>query len=103
MEKDRNTLTTEQEIIQRCADYVEDLYNDTGRPFNRTPKVSRFMKVHIDKEEVESIIESLPERKATGTDEIPDELLWFMGNESIDQVTKIINNCYNTGELPEAF
>jgi len=59
--------------------------------------------VHIGREEVESIINSLPKRKATGTDEIPAELLQLMGNDGINQMTRIISNCYNTGALPEDF
>ena len=61
------------------------------------------MKVHIDSDEVKSIIASLPKKKATGADAIPTELLQYMGNDGINLMTKIINNCYNTGELPEDF
>ena len=61
------------------------------------------MKVHIDRQYVKSIIESLPNGKATGTEEIPAELLQHMGVEGITLMTRIISNCYNTGELPEDF
>ena len=61
------------------------------------------MKVHIDREEVKSIIESLPKGKATGTYEIPAELLQHMGIKVITLMTRIIDSCYNTGELPEDF
>ena len=58
---------------------------------------------HIDIEEVKSIIASLPKKKATGADEIPAEQSQYMGINCINLMTKIINNCYNTGELPEDF
>ena len=61
------------------------------------------MKVHIDSEEVKSIITSLPKKKVTGVDEIPAEQSQYMGINCINLMTKIINNCYNTGELPEDF
>ena len=51
------------------------------------------MKVYIDREEVKSIIASLPKKKATGTDESPAELLQQIGNDGISLMTKIINNC----------
>ena len=101
--KDGNTLTTEQDILLRWAEYEEDLRNDRDRPIKITPEVSQYMKMHIDSEEVKSIIASLPKEKATGADEIPAELLQYMGNDCINLMTKIINNCYNTGELPEDF
>ena len=41
------------------------------------------MKVHIDGEEVKSIIESLPKRKATGTDDTTAGFLQCMGIEGI--------------------
>ena len=96
-DKDGNTLTTGQEIMLRWAEYVEDLYDDTDRPLEITPGGSQYMKVNIDREEVESIIESLPKGKATGTDEIPAELLQHMKNKDVNLMTKIINNCYNFG------
>ena len=89
--------------MQRWAEYVEDLYNDTERPLKITPEASQYMKVHIDREEVKSIIESLSKGKATGTDEIPAELLQHMGIKGITLMIKIINNCYNSVALPEDF
>ena len=61
------------------------------------------MKVHIDGQEVKSIIESLPKGKATGTDDITAGFLQRMGIEGITLMTIIINNCYKTGEQPEHF
>ena len=37
-DKDGNTFTAEQDIIQRWTEYVEDLYNDTDRPHKTTPE-----------------------------------------------------------------
>ena len=102
-DKDGNTLTTEQDILLRWAEYVEDLYNYKDRPLKITPEVLQYMTVQIDSEEVKSIIASLPKKKATGADAIPAELLQYMGNDGINPMTKIINNYYNTGELPEDF
>ena len=61
------------------------------------------MKAHIDREKIKSIIEFLPEIKAAVTDEIPAELLQHVGKKGITPVIRIVNNCYNTGELPEDF
>ena len=102
-DKHGNTLSTEQEIMQRWVEYVEDLYDDTDRPLKIKHEVSQYKKVHIDREEVKSIIESLPTGKATGTDEIPAELLQHMGIEGITLMTRVIDNCYNTGELSQEF
>ena len=75
------------------AEYVEVLYNDKDRPVKITPEVSKYMKVHIDSEEVKSIIASLPKKKATGADEIQAELLQYMRNDGINLMSKVINNC----------
>ena len=65
-DKNGNTLSTEQEIMQRWAEYVENLYDDTYRPLKIGCEVLQYNMVHIDRE-VKSIIESLPKGKATCT------------------------------------
>ena len=55
------------------------------------------MNVHIEREEVKSIIESIPWRKHTGTDKIATELLECMGNQGINLMNKIFNDCDITG------
>ena len=59
------------------------------------------MKVNIAREGVkrEEIIELLLKKKATNTEEIPEELLQYMENKGIDLMARIINDCYNTALL----
>ena len=40
-------------------------------------------------------------KKATGDDDVPEDILKMLGEDGISIVTKLINKLYETGEWPK--
>ena len=55
---------------------------------------------HILKSEVEKAIKEMRNRKATGDDDIPGDVLKLLGKGGLKIMTKLSNTIYNTGEWP---
>ncbi|GFS21355.1 endonuclease-reverse transcriptase [Elysia marginata] len=55
----------------------------------------------ILKAKVEKTINDMKNGKAAGPDQIPIELLQALGNWGIDQLTKLLNRIYDTGNIPK--
>jgi hypothetical protein len=52
---------------------------------------------------VEKAIKEMRNRKATGDDDVPGEVLKLLGEGSLKILTKLINTRYETGEWPKHF
>ena len=101
--KDKNgkLLTENDKIAERWAENVEELYNDSRPTY--IAKNNNYQNVKIEKEEIIDVIKHLPKSNANGVDQIPAELLQHMGEEGLNSITNITNDCYNTGILPDDF
>ncbi|GFO41054.1 RNA-directed DNA polymerase from mobile element jockey-like [Plakobranchus ocellatus] len=55
----------------------------------------------ILKEEVEAAIKKMKNGKATGPDNIPEELIKALDNLGINLTTKLLNTIYDSGTIPE--
>jgi len=55
---------------------------------------------HILQSEVEKAIKEMRNRKATGDDDIPGDVLKLLGEGGLNILTKLSNTIYNTGECP---
>ena len=58
---------------------------------------------HILQSEVEKAIKELRNRKATGDDDIPGNVLKLLGEGGLKILTKLSNTIYNTGQWPQDF
>jgi len=100
--KQGKCLIEKEEIMERWAEYVEDLYKDENRgECDMGDLVHEFYT--IGSEEIEAVIKDLPKGKACGEDNIPAELLQSMGEKGLDIMTKLINKIYKSGYIPEDF
>ena len=105
-DKDDRLLSRKEDILQRFAEYIEELYEDNRE---QTPELDRdeLQKAEsmnpIGEEEIRDIIRELNSNKAVGVDEIPAEMLKCLGEKGITLITKMINKIYKTGEIPEDF
>jgi len=53
--------------------------------------------------EVEKAIKKMRNKKATGHDDVPGDVLKLLGKGGLKIMTKLINTIYETGEWPQDF
>jgi len=97
--KDGKVLQSDEDILQRWAEYVEKLYHD-DRSVNQSETDEECI---IMEEEVKMVIQKLSKNKAPGEDNIPAEFLQSLGDTGLQLITKLMNNIYKTGKIPDNF
>src|SRR2546425_829248 len=103
--KQGNALVEKDEVMERWAEYVEELYRDETRGEDDSIDKSQMeSEVYtISSEEIEAVIRDLPKGKACGSDNISAELLQCMGERGVQIMTRLINKIYQSGSIPEDF
>src|SRR2546425_1948378 len=95
-------LLEKDEVMERWAEYVEQLYKDESR--GEADMGDLLNEVYtISSEEIEAVIKDLPKGKACGSDNISAELLQGMGEKGIEVMTNLINTIFKSGYIPEDF
>jgi len=102
-----NSIIDQKQVLKICENYVTELYDSPNRP--ETAEVEPEEEVDTDEEgpyilqsEVEKAIREMRNRKATGDDEVPRDVLKLLGG-GLKILTKLINIIYETGEWPKDF
>src|SRR3989441_4222356 len=103
--KQGNVLVEKEEVMERWAEYVEELYKDENRGVDDIIEMGQMENevYTICSEEIEAVIRDLPKGKACGSDNISAELLQCMGEKGIQIMTRLINKIYKSGYIPEDF
>src|SRR3989442_869266 len=103
--KQGNALVEKDEVMERWAEYVEELHRDETRGEDASIDRSQMeSEVYtISSEEIEAVIRDLPKGKACGSDNISAELLQCMGERGVQIMTRLINKIYQSGFIPEDF
>src|SRR2546425_298187 len=93
------------EVMERWAEYVEELYKDENRGVDDIIDMGQMENevYTICSEEIEAVIRDLPKGKACGSDNVSAELLQCMGEKGIQIMTRLINKIYKSGYIPEDF
>src|SRR2546425_11099055 len=100
--KQGRALLEKDEVMERWAKYVEELYKDENR--GEADMGDLVNEVYtISSEEVEAMIKDLPKRKACGSNNISAELLQGMGEKGIEIMTNLIKKVFKSGYIPEDF
>ncbi|KAI5755057.1 hypothetical protein M8J77_013699 [Diaphorina citri] len=97
------------DIANRWKEYLEELY--TGEDIlNEDEYVEKEENVDFNSkgpsiiiEEFSKAMKDLNDKKATGLDEIPGEILKNLDEKTEEALFKIISNCYEGGTLPDDF
>ncbi|CAF1302854.1 unnamed protein product [Adineta ricciae] len=97
--KSGTILMEKHDILNRWSEYIEELFDD-----NRAAKP--IIKKNIEgptimKDEVRKAIKSMKTNKATGPDGISVEMIQCLDEIGVDMMTKLINQIYDTGNIPE--
>ena len=95
-------------MLKIWENYVTELCDRTNRP--ETLEVEPEEEVDKDEKgpyilqsEVEKAIKEVRDRRATGDDDIPGDVLKLLGEGGLKILTKLINTIYETGEWPKDF
>ena len=100
--KQGKSLLEKDEVMERWAEYVEELYKDENR--GEADMGDLVNEVYtISSEEIVAVIKDLPKGKACSNDNISAELLQSMGEKGIEIMTSLINKIYKSGYIPEDF
>ena len=86
-------------ILERWAEYISELFDDERKTHNVMKK--NFAGPPILKEEVRAAINKMKKGKATGPDNISVELIEALDDLGIEKTTQLLNEIYDTGQLPQ--
>src|SRR5881296_1480623 len=103
--KQGNVLMEKEEVMERWAEYVEELYKDENRGVDDITDMGQMENevYTICSEEIEAVIRDLPKGKACGSDNVSAELLQCMAEKGMQIMTRLINKIYKSGYIPEDF
>ena len=110
--KDRNgqLLTKEEEVNHRWAEHFEELLNFDDRtearvtpvPFGGgAPRIDRLNRTSVTKVDVEVAVRSMRVGKSAGRDGITAECLKQGGGAIVEWLVRLLNTCFDAGEVPE--
>ena len=102
-DKDGNSLTEHQDIMNRWTEYCSELYNHRaeGDPkVLNVPPATNTESHPILREEVEAAVKALKKGKSPGVDNIPAELVQAGGEAMITALHTICSKIWQTGEWP---
>ena len=87
--------------------YVTELYDRPNRPETlgvKPEEVDTDEKgPYILQSEVEKAVKEMRNRKATGDDDVPGDVLKLLGQGGLKILTKLINTIYEIGQFPKDF
>ena len=97
-----NRIVNQSQVLKILENYITELYNQPNRP--ETTEVEPDEEVDRDKKgPLEKAIKEMRNKKATGDDDVPGDLLKVLGEGGLKIMTKLINTIYETGEWPKDF
>ena len=95
-------------MLKIWENYVTELYDRPNRPetleVEPEEEVDRDEKgPYILQSELEKAIKEMRNKKATGDDDVPGDVLKLLGEGGLKILTKLINTIYETGHWPKDF
>ena len=103
-----NRRVDQRKVLKIWEDYITELYDLSNRPESLEVEPEEEVDTdekgpHILQSEVEKAIKEMRNRKATGDDDIPEDVLKLLGEGGLKMLTKLSNTIYSTGEWPQDF
>ena len=98
--KEGYIITEKEKILERWEEYIKELYGNNER--NERFRIRTSSEgLQILKSEVEHAMKRIKKGKARRPDRINIELLEALEEFGVDQITKIVYNIYEIGQIPE--
>ena len=101
-----NRIVDQKQVLKIWENYVTELYDRPNRL--ETLEVEPEDEVDTDENgpyilqsEVEKAIKEMRDRKATGDDDVPEDVLKLLGEGGLKILTKLINTIYETRQWPK--
>jgi hypothetical protein len=100
-----NIIVDQKQVLKIWESFVAELYDRANRPENLNVEpeeevVADHKGPHILRSEVEKAIKEMRDKKATGDDDVPVEVLKLLGEDGLNLMTQLINNLHESGEWP---
>ena len=89
-----------EKILERWAEYIGELFEDNRKEHDVMKK--NFAGPLIMKDEVREAMRKMKTGKATGPDGLSIELIEALEEFGIEKVTTLLNEIYDTGQIPGA-
>lgn len=102
LDREGKLKTETHELLLICREYVEDLFNDTPPETHNVTEEADGLPIITS--EIEKAISSMKDNKTPGPDGVHVEILKIMCEADprfLDILTKLFNNIYETGAIPE--
>ena len=97
--KEGEIITEKEQILERWTEYIGDLFADDR---GDKPEIRKSMEgPEIMKEEVRATLRKMKRNKAAGPDGVVIEMILALEDFGIDKLTEILNEVYNSGEIPD--
>ncbi|KAI3801889.1 hypothetical protein L1987_30006 [Smallanthus sonchifolius] len=107
-EDDGRVLVKGRDIKLRWQNYFYTLFNScrpslaiTENPTTQSSQRNNCYCRNITQEEVRSALKKMGRAKAVGPDNIPIEAWKCMGEEGVQWLTRLFNNIFKTGKMPD--
>jgi hypothetical protein len=103
-----NRIVEQSQVLKIWENNITELHDRPNRPeileVEPEEEVDADEKSpHILQSEVEKAIKEMRNKKATGDDDVPGNVLKLMGESGLKIITKLINTIYEIGEWPKDF
>jgi len=103
-----NRIVQQTQVLKIWENYITELYDWPNQP--ETLEVEPEEEVDTDEKgpyilqsEMEKSIKEMRNKKATGDNDAPGDVLKLLGEGGLKIMTKLIINIYETGEWPKDF
>jgi hypothetical protein len=103
-----NIIIDQSQVLKICENYITELYNRANRPEHLEVEPEEEVDEdekgpYILQSEVEKAIKEMRDKKATGYDDAPGNVLKLLTEKGLKLISQLISSTHVTGERPRDF